>query len=34
MDIAQKSIYEDQDIKEFMKKFNGKIKTDTIKPIK
>ena len=34
MDNAQKSIYEDQDIKEFMKKFNGKIKTDTIKPIK
>ena len=34
MDIAQKSIYEDQDIKEFMNKFNGKIKTETIKPIK
>ena len=34
MDNAQKSIYEDQDIKEFMNKFNGKIKTDTIKPIK
>tara|TARA_B100002052_G_C15685948_1_gene508397 strand:- start:310 stop:831 length:522 start_codon:yes stop_codon:yes gene_type:complete len=34
MDNAQKSIYEDQDIKEFMNKFNGKIKTDTIKLIK
>ena len=34
LDNAEKSIYEDQDIKEFMNKFNGKIKTETIKPIK
>ena len=34
LDNAEKSIYEDQDIKEFMDKFNGKIKTETIKPIK
>jgi hypothetical protein len=33
-DIANKSLYEDKDIKDFMKKFGGKIKEETIKPIK
>jgi DNA polymerase-3 subunit gamma/tau len=34
LDNAQKSLHEDQDIKEFIKKYNGRIKTDTVKPIK
>ncbi len=33
-DIAEKSFYKDKDIKDFIKKFSGKIKTETIKPIK
>ena len=33
-DEARKSIDEDIDIQDFIKKFDGKIKTDTIKPIK
>ena len=33
-DNAEKSLYEDQDIKDFIKKVNGKIKTETIKPLK
>ena len=31
---AKSSIKDDKDIKNFMNKFNGKIKEDTIKPIK
>ena len=31
---AKSSIRDDKDIKNFMNKFNGKIKEDTIKPIK
>ena len=34
LDNAQKSLHEDQDIKEFIKKYNGRIKTETVKPIK
>ena len=33
-DMAYKSLYEDKDIKDFMKKFSGKIKEESIKPIK
>ena len=33
-DEARKSIDEDINIQDFIKKFDGKIKTDTIKPIK
>ena len=33
-DMAYKSLYEDKDIKDFMKKFSGKIKKESIKPIK
>ena len=34
LDNAQKSLHEDQDIKEFIEKYNGRIKTETVKPIK
>jgi DNA polymerase-3 subunit gamma/tau len=34
IDNAQKSLHEDQDIKEFIKKYNGRVKTETVKPIK
>ena len=33
-DMAYKSLYEDKDIKDFLKKFSGKIKEESIKPIK